>query len=156
MRFLTKDRALALALLLLVAIFFLETRNIPARTSWQPYGSAFYPRILLAVMGGLALILFVHSFLQGRTDQPPLLPDVRDFFARQYRIVLLFVLFGLYTALLPVLGFNIATMAYLILSFGPLMGFNKRRKLVLALAVAVGATLLVYVVFQHGLRIRLP
>ncbi len=156
MGFLTKDRALAFATLLLVAVLWFEARNIPPRTSWQPYGSAFYPQLLLAVIGALAMVLLARSFLPTQPRQAPLLPDIRDFVVRQYKIVLLFVLFGLYAALLPVLGFNAATMGYLAASFALLIGFGKWRKLILALAVAVVATLLVYYVFQYGLRIRLP
>lgn len=156
MTFLTKDRALALATLVLVAVMLVESRSIPPATSWQPYGSAFYPRLLLWVIGGLALLLLGRSFLPGAERQPPLIPEMVAFAKANHRIVTLFVLFGLYAALLPVVGYIAATAGFLLASLAALSQLETRRKVLGSIAICAVTPLLIFAVFRYGLGIRLP
>lgn len=156
MPFLTRDRALALLTLLLVGVLGWEARNLPGPTRWQNYGSDFFPKLLLAVLGVLAVILLLRSFLPAARAQAPVLRDAADFLRHNPRIVAVIALFGAYAWLLPVLGFRVATIGYLVLSIGLLTGLRTWRAALLAGVVAVAATLLVYAVFQYGLRLRLP
>jgi len=156
MGILTRDRAFALVVLLVVAILFVESYEIAPRASWQPYGSAFYPRILLGVIGALSLFAVIRSFLPGAERQPPLLPELRSFLAHNPKIIALFFLFAGFTALLPVFGYIATSIAFLILSFALLTRGLTVKKAIIGIAVAIAATAFVYVVFHYGLRIRLP
>lgn len=156
MGILTRDRAFALAVLLLVAVMFVESGQIAPRASWQPYGSAFYPRILLGVIGVLSLFALIRTFLPGAEKQPPLLPELRSFFANNPKIIALFFLFAGFTALLPVFGYISTSIGFLILSFALLTRGLTIRKAIIGIVIAVAATAFVYVVFHYGLRIRLP
>ncbi len=156
MSFMTRDRALALATLGLVAILAVEARDIPGPSRWQTYGSDFLPKVLLWTLGGLAVILLVRSFLAGFRTQPEVGPDLWAFVRTNPRILGLLTLFGVYVWALPQLGFRVATVGWLMLAFWLLTGFRSWRTVLICAAVAVIAPLLVYALFQYGLRLRLP
>lgn len=157
---LTKDRALALAMLAISGILLAETRNIAPPTSWQPYGSALFPQILLGIIAVLSLLLLLRSFLmpsevaKGETDRPRRSPAA---WVRHNAIVLsLFGLFGLYALLLPLIGYLPATLGFLVTSLALLLGIDTRRKWIINLAVSCTIAPLVYVIFRFVLNVWLP
>lgn len=157
---LTKDRALALAMLAITGILLAETRNIAPPTSWQPYGSALFPQILLGIIAVLSLLLLLRSFLV-RSEVPKSEPDRprRSLAAwiRHNAIVLsLFGLFGLYALLLPLIGYLPATLGFLVTSLALLLGIDTRRKWIINLAVSCTLAPLVYVIFRFVLNVWLP
>jgi putative tricarboxylic transport membrane protein len=156
MSLLTKDRALALAVLILAAVLAVESLEIPARTRWQPYGSAFFPQILLGALATLGALLLARTFLPGAPREAPLLPDIAEFAREHPRILALLLLFGLYAWALPILGFIYATGSFLLAAFVLLGAPSSRKRALIAAAVAVAVTLAVYATFRYGLRIRLP
>lgn len=156
MTFLNKDRALALITLVIVAIMFVESASIPPRTNWQPYGSAFYPRLLLAVVAFFALLLLARSFMPAAEKQRPLLPDIVTFARTNHRVIGLFVMFGVYAAVLPIVGYIAATGGFLIASLALLSGLSSWRKNVASIAISIIAPLMIYAMFHYGLGIRLP
>lgn len=153
---LTKDRALALLILLLVAVLFIEANKIPPRASWQPYGSAFYPRMLLSVVAVLAGLLLVRSFLPGTEKQRPLIPEVLHFLSKNPRIIAILALFAAFAALLPHIGYIASSICFLTASFWVLAKQLTRKRAAIGIVIAVASTTIVYVIFQHGLGIRLP
>lgn len=158
MAFLTRDRALALAVLGLVAILGWESRTIPGPSRWQAYGSDFFPQLLLWVLGGLAVVLLARTLVLRGPDggAPTVWPDLWAFARANTRILGALALFGVYVWALPVVGFRGATMGYLMASFGVLTGFRSWRTVAICAAVAVIAPLLVWALFEYGLRLRLP
>lgn len=153
---LTKDRALALALLLIVAVMWVESGSIRPPTSWQPYGSALFPRILLVIIALLSIAILVRSFFIKVTPPPSLRCAASVWFARRKTVVALFVLFGLYAALLPVLGYIVATMSFLVVSFALLFGIDTQRKWAINLGISCTLVPLVFVIFRYGLNVWLP
>lgn len=153
---LTKDRALALALLLIVAVMWVESGSIAPPTSWQTYGSALFPRILLGVIGLLSLIILVRSLLVKVPKRVGLRQRIHEWFKSRRTIVALFLLFGLYAALLPLVGYIAATVSFLVASLALLMGTNTRRKWVINLTISFTLTLVIFVVFRYGLNVWLP
>ncbi|WP_246286804.1 tripartite tricarboxylate transporter TctB family protein [Vreelandella maris] len=113
---LTKDRALALALLLIVAVMWMESGSIAPPTSWQPYGSALFPRILLVVIGIFSLLILVRSLLVKVPERAGAKQLINEWFQSRRTILALFLLFGLYAALLPVVGYIAATIGFLVAS----------------------------------------
>ncbi len=153
---LTKDRALALVLLLIVAVMWIESGNIRPATSWQPYGSALFPRILLVVAGLLSLLVLFRSLLAGAPARTLARRSFGEWLAHNRKVFSLFALFGLYAALLPMVGYIIATLAFLVTSLGLLLGIDSRRKWIINLAVSFTLVPLVFVIFRYGLNVWLP
>ncbi len=156
MTIVTKDRALALAMLLLAAILLVESGNIPGKTAWQPYGSALYPRILLGVIGVLSTIILIRSFFSRAAKSTSTRRSFRAYLVHNQKVLLLFVLFACYAALLPVVGYLVATLGFLVLSLALLLGVDSRRKVIVNLATSFTLAPLIYVIFRYGLRIWLP
>ncbi|ATH77996.1 tripartite tricarboxylate transporter TctB family protein [Halomonas sp. C22] len=153
---LTKDRALALALLLIVAVMWVESSSIRPPTSWQPYGSALFPRILLVTIALLSLVLLVRTFFSPATPPPSWSAAVSQWFNRRKSVLALFGIFGLYAALLPVLGYIVATMGFMVASLALLLGMDSRRKWLINLGISGTLVPLVYIIFRYGLKVWLP
>lgn len=153
---LTKDRALALALLLIVAVMWIASGDIRPPTAWQPYGSALFPRILLVVIGLLSLLVLVRSLLTKVPEQAGLGTRINEWFQSRRTILAIFLLFGLYAALLPLVGYIAATMGFLIASFALLMGIDTRRKWVINLTISCTLAIVIFVIFRYGLNVWLP
>ena len=153
---LTKDRALALALLLIVAVMWVESGSIAPPTSWQPYGSALFPRILLVVIGIFSLLILVRSLLVKVPKRPGAKQLIGEWFQSRRTIIALFLLFGLYAALLPVVGYIAATIGFLVTSLALLMGVDSRRKWLINLTLSCSLAIIIFVVFRYGLNVWLP
>lgn len=153
---LNKDRALALAVLLVSGIMLAETRHIRPPTSWQPYGSALFPRLLLTVIVLLALLILVRSLLQGTPTRAMPRRTLAAWLAHHRSVLSLFALFGAYALLLPILGYMIATLAFMISALALLLGTKGWRPWALNLGVSLTLVPLVYVIFRYGLRVWLP
>ena len=153
---LTKDRALALALLLIVAVMWMESGSIAPPTSWQPYGSALFPRILLVVIGIFSLLILVRSLLVKVPERAGAKQLINEWFQSRRTILALFLLFGLYAALLPVVGYIAATIGFLVASLALLMGINTRRKWMINLTLSFTLAIVIFVVFRYGLNVWLP
>ena len=153
---LTKDRALALALLLIVAVMWIESGDIRPPTSWQPYGSALFPRILLVVIGLLSLMILVRSLLIKVPERASAKQLIKEWFQSRRTIVALFLLFGLYAALLPLVGYIAATIGFLITSLALLMGTNTLRKWLINLTLSCSLAIVRLVIFRYGLNVWLP
>lgn len=151
--YMTKDRYLATAVLLMVAILFVESGNIPEKTSWQAYESSLYPRILLGCIASLAFLLLLNA-CKNATAEDKKAPAKRP--ERNLKVLGIFALFGGYAALLPVLGYLISTMAFMVTAQALLLGIDTRRKWVINLATAGILVPLVYVIFEYGLNVWLP
>ncbi|WP_083001635.1 tripartite tricarboxylate transporter TctB family protein [Halomonas sp. GT] len=153
---LTKDRALALALLLIVAVMWVESGSIRPPTSWQPYGSALFPRILLVTIALLSVVILVRSLFTKVAPPASGRGVLTEWFERRKTVVALFVMFGLYAALLPVLGYIVATMVFLIASLALLLGVDTKRKWAINLGISCTLVPLVFVIFRYGLNVWLP
>lgn len=156
MLMLTKDRALALALLLIVAVMWVESGSIAPPTSWQPYGSALFPRILLVVIGCLSLLILVRSLMRKVPKRAGAKQLITEWFKSRRTILALFLLFGLYAAVLPVVGYIVATIGFLTTSLALLMGINTRRKWIINLTLSFTLAIVIFVVFRYGLNVWLP
>lgn len=153
---LTKDRALALVMLLLVGVMLVESSNIPGKTSWQPYGSALYPRLLLTAIGVLAAAILIKSLLARTVPRAVARLSLKAYLVHNQKVLLLFLLFGFYAALLPLVGYLFATLGFLLLSLALLLGVDTRRKWIVNLATSFTLAPLVYVIFRYGLGVWLP
>lgn len=152
-----RDAAFALSMLVLSGIFFAETFSFREGSRFS-VGAAVYPRYVLAVLAGLSAILLVRS-VAGRNRLSEISLAGFDFptlVSRYWRTVAIFASFALYAGFLPVIGFPAATVIFLVALQLILAGRLDPRTIALILAIAVGATGFVYVIFTEVLRVVLP
>jgi hypothetical protein len=67
-----------------------------------------------------------------------------------------FILFGLYIALLPKIGFRISTALFVLALQITLEWPRDSKHWLIAIAVAIGASLICYLVFDNYLSLLLP
>ncbi|MDA8109656.1 MAG: tripartite tricarboxylate transporter TctB family protein [Betaproteobacteria bacterium] len=130
------------------------TRGLPA-PSMLPVGPGFYPRIVLTLMAGLSAILVVSDVIAGRRGTRAVV--ARPAVQPNYRLVAAtFAIFAAYVALLPPLGFRIATFLFVAVLQVVLEPPRGSRRWALVLAVALATTWLTYLAFERYLSVLLP
>lgn len=156
---LSRDSISGLVCLAISLFLLFLTIGLPPATM-VPIGPAFYPRVVLSLTAALSLMLIVMDVralraartaatLPSATTSPASVPN--------YRLVLAtFVLFGLYIALLPGLGFRIATFLFVLVLQLTLEWPKTPLRWLLALAVAVGTSAICHFVFEDYLQVLLP
>jgi hypothetical protein len=114
-----------------------------------PIGPGFYPRIVLGLSAGLAALLVIFDVARKEEAQ------TRS--GANYGMVLLvFAVFGIYVALMPLLGFRIATFLFIAV-LQPLIEPPKSAKgWIAVLATALITTIVTYVLFERYLQVLLP
>ncbi|MCC7273956.1 MAG: tripartite tricarboxylate transporter TctB family protein [Alphaproteobacteria bacterium] len=147
---LPRDTLAGLLGLALSVWLFALTAGLP-KSSFVPIGPDFYPRIVLAATA----LLSVAVAVEGVRGRRPRLPGAAP--RRNLRLVLLtFLVFGLYVALLPLLGFRAATLAFLLALQVVLDPPADRRRWVTVALVAVVTTAVAYFAFERYLSVLLP
>lgn len=147
---------LAFSLWLLVLTLWLP----PA--AMVPIGPAFYPRVVLGLLALLSLILIADDVLNARRQRAAgareaATPTAPKGLPPNYRLVALtFIQFGLYIALLPQLGFRIATFLFVLALEVTLERPPTAMRWALAVAVAAATSLVCYYVFENYLSVLLP
>jgi putative tricarboxylic transport membrane protein len=83
---------------------FAETFNFPEKFNWQAYGPAFYPRIILSIIGFFTVLLLIRSFISNKrvTEGNE---EKRSFWKEYGTVIWLFVSFGIYVLLLSLMVF---------------------------------------------------
>lgn len=119
------------------------------RNPLVPIGPAFYPRIVLGIAALLGLLLLLSSvFSRGRQE-----PEAK---ADYVAVLAQFAAFGIYVAVLPLLGFRLATFAYVtaacLLLEPPLRASHWLR----APALGAGTAAATWLAFERYLLVLLP
>jgi len=114
-----------------------------------PIGPGFYPRIVLGVTALLAALLVVADWYAAKKAGPKVPADYAA-------VVLHFVVFGIYVAALPWLGFRIATFAYVAVTNALMDPPRGARQWARVAAIALASALATYFVFEHYLSVLLP
>lgn len=121
------------------------------RNPLVPIGPAFYPRIVLGITAVLALLLVGVSLFRRKAPAPEARPR-----ANYAAVAVQFVLFGVYAGVLPLLGFRLATFAYVavanVLLDPPRRPLQWLRPPLLAAIAAMAC----YYVFEGYLQVLLP
>jgi len=127
--------------------FLALTRGLP-HPALVPIGPAFYPRILLTITALLSIALVVSDLRRRRAA-------ARRASVRYGLVLMTFAVFAVYVALLPVLGYRVATFLFV----GSLQAALERprgtrwwRVLIIALAT----TVVTYYAFEGYLSVLLP
>ena len=147
------DTGIGLGLLAFCGVLYWQTGAI-STPPFVPIGPAFYPRVLLVLLAGLAVWLSLENILRGRglpqgvkkPEGPP--PNYR-------RVLLAFFVFLAYVASLNIIGYMTSTFLF-ILGLSWSIGPRDRRGLPKIVAVAFGTALVIYLVFEKYLFVFLP
>jgi hypothetical protein len=155
-----RDGIAGLVCLVLSVGLYALTFELPPATV-VPIGPAFYPRVVILMLGVLSVILIVLDLRAARTLRagtatvPAAAAATGP--APNYRLVLAtFIEFGLYIAMLPLLGFRISTFLFVMALQVTLEWPRSTKHWALAVAVAVATSLVCFIVFEDYLQVLLP
>jgi putative tricarboxylic transport membrane protein len=150
------DRLTAIGLLGVCGFLFWQTYQIrrPPFAAFETFDAATFPRLILVVLAVFSLVLLVRG--SGRLVPPrPNRADIVDWLAR-YRLPLIsLALFALYAAVMPPIGWFVATASYLI-AMQLLLQPGRGRRLATVLAGSVAFTWILGFAFERFLHIVLP
>jgi hypothetical protein len=150
-RYATRDTIAGLLCLAISVWLFSLTFGLP-QSPFVPVGPGFYPRLVLLLSAVLSAALMIQGIAAARKRGAPAARERRNYFG----VVLAFVLFGLYVALLPYLGYRIATFAFVLALGSQLERPGSAKQWVVLGATALFTSALTYLVFQHFLTVLLP
>ena len=139
---------LAISLVLLVKSFQLPSLPI------VPVGPGFYPAIVLSFMAAASALLVLQDLLKRRV---PAGADASEAPRRNYRLVVIaFAIVGAYVALLPLLGFRLATVLFVGALQAALGRPRTARQWAVLSAIALGTAAVSYFIFERYLLVLLP
>ncbi|MGH7408348.1 MAG: tripartite tricarboxylate transporter TctB family protein [Candidatus Methylomirabilales bacterium] len=148
-----RDGVAGLLLLALSAVLAVQTGQIP-RTPFLPLGADFFPRVLLVILAAGSLLLLALDILRHRR-QGATREGLRRFRDVPRTIPAIFAVFAGYVFLMPILGFVLATLAFVAVA-QPLLGPHRPRDLPRIALVAVGTATLTHLIFERYLHVFLP
>jgi cytochrome b561 len=137
----------AVVLIVLALVYGTLTAQLPVRSLPNTPDPSFFPWINTVIIMVLSFWLLVRGLRQPR--QPATANDNRD---RSRLAAWALGSFVLYLALMPLLGFILATLPF----FAAMMMFYGERRPVWIGGGTVCATLVLYVLFRHGFGVFLP
>ena len=131
------------------------TYNLPGPSLLVPIGPGFYPRIILGITALLAAALVVQAWLARRRARPA--ASTTEARSPNYALVLTsFAVFGVYAGALPLVGYRLATFAF-VLALQPLLERPRNVKgWAIAFAVALITAIATFHLFQDYLSVLLP
>jgi hypothetical protein len=150
----TRDLITGLVCLITSVVLFALTLGLPGPSLLVPIGPGFYPRVILGISGALSAALIVQALLARKRVKAA--PEKKES-DPNYRLVLAsFAVFGIYVALLPFLGYRIATFAF-VLACQPMLEAPRSAKGWMVAVIIAGVTSFVtFYVFQDYLSVLLP
>lgn len=148
------DRVFCLVLMVLVAAFWMETAGLPGPTGGAAVGPAFFPQAVLGLLGGLATLLLIRSFLRGAETTS--FRGISGFLRLHWRVPALLGMLVGYVALLDPLGFVLSSSAFLLGGFALMIREHSRGVLIAAVALALTLPFSLDLLFQNILRTVLP
>lgn len=146
------DIALAMVLLLGSVLFYAETfqvRNFPGTR----FGAEIWPRAILIAMGLLSLLLLIQGLRASPADKPG--PGLSGLIAREGIALTVFACFCAFLLLVPRIGAYPAG-ALFVFAVLSALGPRNPRAVLLHLAIALGMTLVLWVIFSGILKVIVP
>lgn len=142
----------AAALGLLAVFTLIESTRLDPGSITRP-GPGFFPLVLSAALGLVALVLLVRTWRERRaTTRDAAEPPAAAERTQPWKLVATVATFVIYVALFERLGFILASAAFLAFLFGVL----ARYRWPIAIGAGVVLSLAAYVVFNTWLQVRLP
>jgi putative tricarboxylic transport membrane protein len=153
-----RDGIVGLFLLAITLWLYHHTGEIP-HPPFIPLGPEFYPRGLLGLLGGLSVALVATDVLSRGSDPTSRRGKKEESFRRRIepygQVLLTYFLFGGYVALMPLVGFRVATLLF-VAALAWMLGPRSVRHGVVSVSLAAAFTAAVYFVFEVYLKLLLP
>lgn len=147
----TTDRVIFVCTLILAAVYFYATAQIPSLEIGDPLGPKAFPRMLGIGLLITAGMLFMEMWREKKTQAPSASSEPGD--RRHYFIVAAVVVWtGLYFAVFEWLGYILSTAVFLIV----LTAYFNRGKWVANVLTSVLFGIGGYVMFSKLLDVNLP
>jgi len=149
----SRDAGIGLGLLAFCGLLYWQA----GRTSTPPFvpiGPAFYPRVILILLAGLAVWLIAEDLLSRRVA-PRQVKKAATLPPDYGRVLLAFFVFLGYVIGISLIGYLAATFLF-VLGLSWAMGPRKTREMPRLVAVAIGTALATYLVFEKYLYVFLP
>ncbi len=149
----SRDTGIGIGLLAFCGLLYWQTGLISI-PPFVPIGPAFYPRVMLLFLAGLAVWLIGEDLVKKRRSVGG--AGQKTGAALNYRRVLWgFLIFLGYVASLDLIGFITSTLLF-ILGLSWAIGPRKVREIPKLVAVAAGTALACYLLFEKYLYVFLP
>lgn len=152
---LSRDGLLGLVCLGVSVLLFVQSLSLP-HLPIVPVGPGFYPRLVLGFMAIVSAVLVVQDWMaNARADRQAEEAPSED--VRDYRLVAAaFAAVAAYVAALPVLGFRISTVLFLVGLQVILERPATAGAWLRVVLLAVGTSAVCYLLFETYLSVLLP
>lgn len=148
-----RDTGIGVGLLTFCGLLYWQAGLVSA-PPFVPIGPAFYPRVILILLAGLAVWLITEDLLRRRAPAKKAAKPTGP--ASNYRKVLLgFIIFLGYVAGLSLIGYLMATFLF-VLGLSWTIGPRNVREMPKLVVIAIGTTLATYLIFEKYLYVFLP
>jgi len=148
-----RDTGIGVGLLAFCGLLYWQAGLVSA-PPFVPIGPAFYPRVMLILLAGLAVWLIAEDLLRRRAPARKAAKPTAS--APNYRKVLLgFIIFLAYVAGLSLIGYLASTFLF-VLGFGWSIGPRNIREMPKLVVIAIGTALATYLIFEKYLYVFLP
>jgi hypothetical protein len=142
------------ALVALFAALFVRAGALPS-SMWEPLGAGSFPRLILGVLMLINLSIMVQEWRRYRAKTAATPGLVRRWLWRHRLALGMLALFALYIVGVPLLGFRLASLSFLVLAQLAL-GVRRPRSLAIAAVIAVTFSFGIDWLFRDIFIISLP
>ena len=143
-----------LALLGIAGVMFVHAGGLPS-SAWEPIGSGSFPRLMLAILALLNVLMIVKETAKLRHTTALPSGSVSAWIWRHRLAFGVLGLFTLYAIAVPLVGFRWATLPF-VLACQVLLGARRPRQLAIAVAIALLMSVGLDALFRHVFTISLP
>lgn len=143
-----------LALLGIATLMFVHAGGLPS-SAWEPIGSGSFPRLMLAILALLNVIMIIKESAKLR-HSTALAKGSAGAWLWHHRLAFgVLGLFALYAFAVPLVGFRWATLPF-VLACQVLLGAHRPRQLVIAVLISLLMSVGLDALFRHVFTISLP
>lgn len=152
MKRLNADVVIALLLLTISAVFFLDTFTY-GRAGLAIVGAKLWPRAIMIALGVLSALYLIQSI--RKESAPGASRGVMAWIAENRNVIVCFALYALFLAALPWLGMLLGGIAFVFATL-TVLGHRDMKSHLMHLAVAVLSVGLMWSIFTFALGVVLP
>jgi len=149
----SRDGVIGLILAALSLGLLVQSFSLP-QLPLTPVGPGFYPRIVLGLLALAGVALFLQNVIANRADTAAVdeVPAETGF----WRVPLLFGIVAAYIVLLPVLGYRLATILFVMLVMPAIEWPRSVQAWAALISISIATSLVSHLVFERYLLVLLP
>jgi hypothetical protein len=148
-----RDGVIGLILTALSLGLLVQSFSLP-QLPLTPVGPGFYPRIVLSLLAFAGVVLFVQNVLANRAQATAAGSMQAD--AAFWRVPLLFGIVAAYVFLLPILGYRLATILFVLALMPAIEWPTSVRAWATVILISIATSLVSHLVFERYLLVLLP